>query len=188
MPLMLYGHSWGGFAVSAVSNYPIKNDVKAIVSVSGFEKNSNVIKDLGKRIVGRSISLFMPYVNFYENILFGENSKNTGIGGLSKSKANVMIIHSENDDIVDYQDNYMAYYNKFKENNRFTFLSLKENMHNGLLQPNANRRIEEILLEKENLDKDSEKYKQLTYEEYKLTLNLDEKVLNKIIDFYNSNL
>ncbi len=186
--VMLYGHSWGGFAVSALNNYPVKQDIKAIVSVAGFEKNSNVIKDLGRQIVGPFTNLLMPFVNFYEYLLFGYKAKNTGISGLSNTGAQVLIVHSSDDEIVNYEDNFKAYEKAFKDKPNFEFLSVKEHGHNVLIEPSANIRIEEIQKEKANLDKDSLAYQQLTYEEYLLTLRLDQEILNYIIEFYNTAL
>ncbi|MEG1895560.1 MAG: alpha/beta fold hydrolase, partial [Oscillospiraceae bacterium] len=66
-PLVLYGHSWGGFAVTSVGNF--NHNVKGIVSVAGFEKNSNVLKQQGRKLLGDFVGVFMPYVNLYERIL-----------------------------------------------------------------------------------------------------------------------
>lgn len=134
-PLMLYGHSWGGFAVATVSNYP--HSVTAIVSVAGFEENSNVLKQQGRAMVGDFISLFMPYVNLYERLLFGSAASHTGISGLSNTDARVMIIHSEDDSIVDYQENFMHYRAAFDGDPRFTFLSLTSQGHGAVLKKSS---------------------------------------------------
>lgn len=183
LPLVLYGHSWGGFAVATVGNYEIKNDIKAVISVAGFEKNTNVIKDLGKRMLGDAIVLFLPYVSLYEFIKFDFDAFRTGIGGLSKLDADVLIIHSENDDIVDYTDNFLAYKEAFSTEERVQFLSLKDNGHNTLLLPDADKKIDILIEAQTHYEKNSDAYQQGIYDQYKLTLQLDEDVMATILDF-----
>ncbi|MEG1550789.1 MAG: alpha/beta fold hydrolase [Oscillospiraceae bacterium] len=184
LPLLLYGHSWGGFAVCAVNNYP--HQIKGIVSVAGFEKSGNVFKQQGKLMVGNAINILMPYVSLHEHMLFGKSASNTGISGLSKTDAKVFIIQSEDDEIVDYQDNFMAYKDEFYENPRFSFLSLKTNGHNAVLSPTAAAEINEIH-KKKNLisNHESPQYKELDDRENALILDFDEEVMKKIISFYD---
>ena len=153
--------------------------------MAGFEKNSNVIRDLGRGIVGGLVNVFMPYVNLYEYLLYGENAKYTGITGLAQVDAQVLFIHSENDAIVNYEENFLAYQKAFGTDERMSFLSLPANGHNAFLSPTAGARIEELDAALETLDPDSDAYEEAMHESYQLTLQLDEFVVDAVLDFYN---
>ncbi|MEG3028995.1 MAG: alpha/beta fold hydrolase [Oscillospiraceae bacterium] len=185
-PLVLYGHSWGGFAVTSVGNFDHR--VKGIVSVAGFEKNSNVLKQQGRKLLGDFVGVFMPYVNLYERILFGANARYTGTNGLENSTAKVLIIQSEDDQIVDYNENFMAYKNAFADNDRFTFLSIPDHGHNAVLSPRANFSIQQLRKQMEALGEDtqSDEYRKLKSEEFSLILDLDREIMDSIVGFYDS--
>lgn len=185
LPLLLYGHSWGGFAVTAVNNYPHR--VKAVVSVAGFEENSNVLKQQGRAMVGDIISLFMPYVHLYERMLFGDAATHTGISGLSKTDAKVLIIHSKDDPIVDYEANFMRYKSTFSDNPRFTFLSLTSHGHNAVLSQEADAAIKKIHEQMENLHAPQSKaYMALQSQEESWILELDTQVMDSIVHFFDT--
>lgn len=162
IPILLYGQSWGGYAVSSVGNY--QHQIRAIVSVAGFENNSELIIYKGKSYVGKFIGIFEPYIRFHEWLIFGENSGNSGIEGLSNANANILIIHSQDDSIVSYDENFLKYKHEFGENPRFEFLSLKNHGHNGALSPNKNDTFENGLRK------------------------IDEDVLWKIVEFYDKSI
>lgn len=185
LPFFLYGHSWGGFAVTAVNNYELAVEIQGIVSVAGFEESNNVFFEQGSHIFGPAISLFLPYVGLYERFLFGENANYTGIDGLNKTKAHVLIIHSKDDPVVNYQDNFLAYQEAFAQNPRFTFLALSHHGHNATLEPQVQEKIALIEEQRDLLSPDEETLKYLALAEKKLTLELDQSLMDTIVQFYD---
>lgn len=179
---VLYGHSWGGYSVTAVNAF--NHNISAIVSVAGFDDPANSLREHGRTIVGEKIEWFMPYVKIYETLLFGKNADLTGVKGLESTDAKVMIIHSADDNVVNFQDNYMAYYNRFNKDTRFTFIDLEDRGHNAVLSKAAATHIEQI--EKER--KHTENPQAFLEEEQALVLQLDPVVMEKILTFYNENL
>jgi hypothetical protein len=119
LPIMLFGHSWGGYAVCNVLNY--HPEVKAVVSLSGFNKSSDLIKLQGIEMIGGWVKLLMPYVNAYEAIKFGKYAKTTALDGFANSNAGVYIVHSKDDTTVPAQYGYDLYYKKYSDNARFKF-------------------------------------------------------------------
>ena len=186
-PVMLYGHSWGGFGVSTVGNFTLDMDIKGIVSTGGFERTSKITRQRGKRILGRKIELCMPFVKVYEKILFGGKIATiTGIDGLKNTTAKVMICHGVRDGVASYDDNYQSYYEEFKNNPRFTFLSVDCGCHNVQMIEVSFARKHEIKKIKQKLDKSSKEYAQLELEEVSLCLAVNEKTMGKVLDFYQS--
>ena len=50
LPIMLFGHSWGGYAVAAVLNY--NHPITAVVSISGFNSPNELLFEEAKREMG----------------------------------------------------------------------------------------------------------------------------------------
>ena len=50
LPVMLYGHSWGGYAVAAVLNYG--HDVAAAASIAGFNAPMEILFERAERMMG----------------------------------------------------------------------------------------------------------------------------------------
>lgn len=57
LPIVLFGHSWGGYnACSVLAYHP---EIKAVISCSGFNKSMDVIEAQGKKQVGNAAVLVL---------------------------------------------------------------------------------------------------------------------------------
>lgn len=127
-PLVLFGHSWGGYCVGAELNAHPK--VKAVVAISGFDNSELYMREGLKRIHLGALGYYLPpYVTLEERIKFGKLSTYTASGGFAKTKARVMIIQSRDDSFVSPNAGYYYYYSKFKNNSRFVFKFYKNRGH-----------------------------------------------------------
>jgi hypothetical protein len=127
LPIMLFGHSWGGYSVCNVLNF--HPEVKAVVSLSGFNKSSDLVKFQGVKVVGGLINVLMPYLNTYEGYKFGKFAKTTAMQGFDKSNAGVYIVHSTDDTTVPVQYGYDIYYKKYANDPRFKFKLYEDRDH-----------------------------------------------------------
>jgi dienelactone hydrolase len=50
LPIMLYGHRWGGYAVAAVLNYG--HDIAATASIAGFNAPMEILFEQAKKMMG----------------------------------------------------------------------------------------------------------------------------------------
>lgn len=50
LPIMLYGHSWGGYAVTAILNG--NHDISAVASISGFNSPSEFLLEQADNMMG----------------------------------------------------------------------------------------------------------------------------------------
>jgi len=100
MPIMLFGHSWGGFAVTSVLNFG--HEVNAVVSLAGYNTPMQVLHDTAKRVLGRAGTLAYPYLWAYQRFLFGRNAGLSAVDGINKSGVPVMIIHGTADWLIMY--------------------------------------------------------------------------------------
>lgn len=130
LPIVLFGHSWGGYSVCSVLTY--HPEVKAVIACSGFNSSSDIFEAEGKKQVGKGIYLMMPFVKLHERIKYGDYASNTALEGFSATEAAVMIVHSSDDNIVPTEYGYDIYYEKYKDDPRFSFIGFKDKGHNYL--------------------------------------------------------
>ena len=98
LPVMLVGHSWGGFAVCAVLNE--NHNVNAVVSFAGYNTGSEVLKENVVSMVGGIYYVLYPQFWAIEKQLFGDMAELTAIDGINKSGIPVMIVQCSNDDVI----------------------------------------------------------------------------------------
>lgn len=185
LPLILIGHSWGGFSVATVSQLPLPREVDGIVTLAGFWRNINVIEDIANYYVGDVISLLVPYLALYERYLFAENAELNGISGLENTNAPVLMFHSEDDVVVNFQNNFLYYENYFKDNPRFTFHSYENAGHKLTINKESYNRIHDIMHHQMELEETDPHYLELEEERLSLILDFNQDIMGKILDFCN---
>lgn len=135
LPIMLFGHSWGGYSVGNVLNrHP---DVKAAVIVSGFDRSSDMIESQGREILGPAIKIFLPYVSLYERLKFGKYASYSAIGGFDSSEAGVMVLCSKDDTTVPPEFGYDKFYEAYGDSPRFRFTKYEDRGHNYIYYSEA---------------------------------------------------
>ncbi len=138
LPIVLFGHSWGGYSVGNVLNF--HPDVKAAVLVAGFDRSVDLFEQQGEAMIGVGIKIFMPYVSLYERIKFGKYATCSAMEGFEKSDAHVMIIHSKDDTTVLPENGYERFYNEYGDNSRFCFIEYEDRGHNYVYYSEAAQR------------------------------------------------
>lgn len=200
LPVMLFGHSWGGYSVTNVLTY--HPDVKAVVSFSGFNRSSDLVEAQGTMLVGPAAKLLMPYINAYEWLKFGDYATNTAMDGFENSDAAVFIVHSQDDVTVPQAYGYDIFYEAYQNDPRFTFVHYTDKGHNSVYY--SQEAIEYINGFNEGYAQWRETWPEdLTYDEQiqwhadYLNENLDrsiwsypidEELFAQILDFYDSSL
>ncbi len=101
LPVMLYGHSWGGYAVTAVLNY--EHDIKAVVSISGYATPMKILHEQAQSMMGWFSNLTFPFEWTYQRLLFGNAAGLSAINGINKRNTPVMIVHGTNDNMILYE-------------------------------------------------------------------------------------
>lgn len=127
LPIMLFGHSWGGYSACSVLTY--HPEVKAVISCSGFNRSSDIMESQGQKEVGKAIYLMLPFVKINEYIKFGKYATNTAMDGFGASQAAVLIMHSADDETVPMKYGYDIYYEKYKDDSRFQFIPFEDRGH-----------------------------------------------------------
>ena len=77
LPIVLCGHSWGGYSVINVLNY--HPEVKAVAEIAGFESSGGMFLSEGKSMAGDAIYAIMPFFYIHEFFKYGKYSFSTGV-------------------------------------------------------------------------------------------------------------
>lgn len=194
-PILLYGHSWGGYAVSAVLNYP--HNVTAVVSRSGFNNSRDMLVEYGSRLYGDFISLLSPYAYIYEKVKFGNNVDKNGIKGIDGTNADVLLLHSKDDEVISLENSLLIHKDTFKSKDHVQTILYDAKTHD-VVKSDANLKYHKQLDNElqnfketygclENIPKDilDNYYMQIDKETYN---ELDETVMKQILDFLSSSI
>ncbi len=101
LPVLLYGHSWGGYAVTAILNS--EHDITASASVAGYSTPMNIIFEQAKQMMPKAIATIeYPFMWLNNKVRFGEYSDISAVDSINSSDAHVMIIHGTGDNTIKY--------------------------------------------------------------------------------------
>jgi pimeloyl-ACP methyl ester carboxylesterase len=180
LPLLLYGHSWGGYAANALpchKSYPIK----AIVSVSAYNKPLGAMKPrLRKRYGIFGVVLTLPLALF-QRMRFGRMAGYTSIRGLAHTDYPALIVHSKNDPILPFKDNYGKIKNALATRRNTRFLEVKSDNHNLGIPADISERVR-CLRKHLRQTRDANTENDL----WELQMAVDEEMLKGFVEYYDS--
>ncbi len=146
LPLLLFGHSWGGYAVANILHFD--HNIAGVVSVSGVNSPMEIILEQGERMMGAFIKIQRPFLWLYNRLLFGKIATFNGVDAINNSQVPVLIIHGTEDDTVLYEGSSIIARMDRITNTNVQFLSRTEpgrNGHNNLFRSDqALRYVDEI--------------------------------------------
>lgn len=174
-PLVLWGHSWGAYSVSAVLS--LYKDIKAVCEVAAF---NDVEREFKYQLDYALISGNKQKEILSELMMANENNvpelyKNlTALDGFKNSKANVFILHGNKDINVPNKLGYDLFLKEFKDNKRFVFKLYKDRTHFDLYYTDEARKYRLEFNDKNGYDGFNKK----------IGSELDLKLMDEIRDFY----
>lgn len=130
LPIVLFGHSWGGYCVCNVLNY--HPEVRAVIECSGFNRSSDMFESGGKSQAGGAIYAMTPFIRIHERLKYGRYAASTAMDGFEATDAHVMIVHSADDNVIGIEYGCDKYYEKYKDDPRFTFIRFEDRGHNDV--------------------------------------------------------
>lgn len=192
LPILLFGHSWGGYSVGSVLN--LHTDVKAVVMIAGFNRSMDIIEEEGRRIAGDGISVLLPYISLYEKMKFGIYASYNCLKGFENAEAGVMIIHSEDDEMISQENGFDIFYDYYKNNPRFIFIRYENRGHDYVYYSDLSREYREKFNREfdeyyESLDgKLTPELKEIYLNknlDKRLLFDLDEELMKRIVNYYD---
>jgi len=98
--ILLYGHSWGGYAVTAILDSDF--DIAAVASIAGFNSPMELLKEQSDSLLGAFSPIAYPFLWIYQKMLFGNTAWVTATSGINSTDTPVMIIHGVKDEAIAY--------------------------------------------------------------------------------------
>lgn len=138
LPILLFGHSWGGYAVANVLHYDHK--IAGVVTASGANSSMGMILEQGRRMMGGFIYLQYPYLWLYQTLLFGEVASLNAVDAINQCDVPVLILHGTEDELVDYKGSSIIANVSGITNPNVRTLTLSEfgrNGHNNIFRSDA---------------------------------------------------
>ena len=179
-PIVLWGHSWGAYSADAVLKY--HPEVKAVCSVAGFNRSTDVIRSEGAQFVGNFADIMMLYIDLYEKMKFGEYHDCTALEGFEKSNARVFVIQGGNDTVIPPSYGYDIWKQRFDGDKRFKFKLIEKRSHDNVYY--SQEAINYIDTLNSNFDKwaDALDYDYTAEENYSRFVSDKEKYINENLD------
>ena len=201
LPIVLFGHSWGGYSVCAVLNY--HPEVKAVIECSGFNSSSDMFESGGKSQAGNVIYAMTPFIKIHERFKYGKYASSTAMDGFENTDASILVLHSADDNVIGIEYGYDKYYEEYKGDPRFTFIRFEDRGHNEVFNDPDNTYKDEFnagfdkWLEtldydykaEENTERfkaDKAEYITENLDHAKWSTRLDEELFAQFLDFYNT--
>lgn len=103
LPVVLLGHSWGGYAVGAVQSFDHK--LTAACSISGYADPMEML-ELGAEHNYENpafVKAMHPFMWGYNKAMFRQHSALSAVDGINHSNLPTLVLHGELDDFVDYE-------------------------------------------------------------------------------------
>jgi uncharacterized protein len=129
LPILLFGHSWGGYASAAVLHYD--HEIAGIVSISGANSPIEMVMEQGRSMLGGFITTQYPFLWLYGRILFGKRASLQAIDAISRSEVPVLIIHGTEDTTVSYHGSSIISHTQGTTDPRIRTLTVSEPGHSG---------------------------------------------------------
>lgn len=190
-PILLYGHSWGGYAVSAVLNY--NHNIAGVVSRSGFSNSRDMLVEYGSRLYGDFLSALSPYVYVYEKCKFGNSIDLNGVKGINQSTCPILLLHSMDDKVISLKNSLLIHKDEYTNPERIQTILYEDKTHDVVTSYDTltyEDALDEMYAQlKKQYSNDIPKEALLEYQnsiDKKLSHKLDEEVMKDILDFYDT--
>lgn len=132
LPVLLFGHSWGGYAAAAVLED--HREVRAAVSLSGYDTPFKLMCEQAEGYCGPVCYLFAPFVLLHERVLFGAAADRSASESIRSSGVPVLVVHGNADTTI--RADGAALIAQTLSPNAQTLL-LKGETHTSLLRPHT---------------------------------------------------
>ena len=177
--IYLIGHSWGAFNVMNVAyKHPT---VKKLVALSGFLDVNQVFRDT----IQSPLKFLSKGLTKIEETKHPEYKGTNSIIGLNLFKGKALIMHSTDDNIVDFKNSFLAIKDGVKIKDNLIFDEYKHKCHNITYTDKSVQNLIDYIFSLEHATSDEEISKLQKKVNFDSLCELDKDVMNKIVNFLN---
>ena len=103
LPIVLFGHSWGGYGVAGALDFDdVRDNVAACVTMSGFDTPMGIIMESAENSMGPIASLQGPFIDLIGRLEFRDDANRSASRAISGSGVPTLVIHGTEDEVVSY--------------------------------------------------------------------------------------
>lgn len=196
LPIFLFGHSWGGYAVCSVLN--LQDKIKACASIAGMNSGYTIINEKAQQYAGKLSIPSKLFFDLYQRTLFKDYIKYDAVKGINNTNIPIVLAHGIDDTLILLKkQSIVSHHEKFKNNNIIYYIGKGfQGDHTDILySTNAIAYRKEIeselkLLEIKKGSKLTLKEKQEVFQNvdhYRYS-EINEQLMKLIVDTFNSTL
>ena len=127
LPIMLFGHSLGGYASTAVLQYG--HDITSVVAASGFDSPMEQWGYSIKRYTGILGDIMGQYGKVYIRVKFGNMARFSAINGINSTSIPVLLMQGTTDEFYGNVSSIYEHRDKISNSNCIIRVMDKENHH-----------------------------------------------------------
>ena len=127
-PVVLAGHSWGGYIVCQVLQF--SPDVRAITAMSAFEDDAALFCSLIQNQTGFPVKFLKPFFGIIKRLKYGKKANQKTSSILKKSSIPVLLLHGENDNTVPLKNSVAAQFLDCDKNSIIKSVVFPDRFHN----------------------------------------------------------
>lgn len=135
LPVLLFGHSWGGYAAAEILAYD--HDVTASVSLAGYDTPLELMCQTAKSYCGPVAYLGVPFVLLHQWMLFGPAANASAADAVNGCDTPILIVHGTQDASVLPGGAGLIAERDSITNPNAEFLLLEGETHTSLLRPHT---------------------------------------------------
>jgi alpha-beta hydrolase superfamily lysophospholipase len=195
LPRLLYGHSWGGYAVAAVLTKG--HDIAGSVSVAGYDKPMGPVYEHALGMMGGLAHVEYPFMCLDNLFRFGAAANVSAVAAINATDTPVLIVHGTEDEDIRYDGSAIIARRDAITNPNVRYIirdRTGQNGHNSLfVSMDAVRYVENLTAQYDSL---KEQYGDMLPDEVKqeffrnvdrMQANaLDAEYMNQVIAFYET--
>ena len=153
LPVFLYGHSWGGYAVTAVLG--LDHDITASVSVAGYNTPMEILSEFAENMISKPLVVIeYPFMWLNNKLTFGNMANLSAVDGINETDTRVMIIHGTEDETIKINGASIISHKDEITNPNVEYKIMEGKGHNDLfVDDEANKYIREKNEEYEKINK-----------------------------------
>lgn len=172
-PVVLYGHSAGGYA--ATTTLEDNSNIKAVVSVSGFNSPLELMHLHTKNNAGLWADIGYPFMYAQNYVTFGNDANTQAYEAINSTDIPVAVFQGKSDSIVPYEISIYSHKNKIKNPN-VNFVEVASNRGNHSTVWLSDSAAEYTL-----------KYQKKPFDnpDKKQANELDKEFMESVLEFYN---
>ena len=184
LPLVLCGHSWGGYSVCNVSAIVKDTEIKGIVAFSPFNSMNKLIRDNAKLQTKLNLSIFSPFFDVINLIRFGKTGVLRSCDSIDNNEIPTLVLHGGNDLQVTLKNSPVGRKKEISNNPNVRTILCDSKFHNVYLAKDAEQYLNDTFAKIAALGENSpEAYEVYQNIDYSLITKEDLTIMDTVSDF-----